>query len=143
MLSIPLLALALSLQAANPAQTPAQTQTPLIAPAPATAASVPAPENPAVTTLARTIYAQMRLGKVDPALLTDQMNKALTPEAIARQKPVFDQLGDPAQLVFLSGSKIPQGTFYRYRATFPEAALEVQIFIDNNGKAGGYFLKPL
>ena len=141
MFSTALLALALSV--IPPTSRTAQTPTSPISPAPATSAPASAPEDPAVTTLARKIYAQMRVGKVDPTLLTDQMNKALTPEAVAAQKPVFDQLGDPTQLVFLSGSKIPTGTFYKYRATFAQAALEVQIFIDNAGRIGGYFLRPL
>ena len=127
-----LFALALSL----PLQSSA---TPAAAPAQATPASVA--EDPAVTALALKMYMQMRAGKVDATLVSPQMYQALT-AAVTQQKPVFDQLGAPTSLIFQSAEKLPQGNRYNYLATFPSAQLHVQIFIDHQGKVGGYFLRP-
>lgn len=116
-----------------------QAQTPAAAPTQATEAPR---EDPAVTALALKIYAQMRTGKVDPSLLSEQMNKSLTPEVLTKNKPAFDQLGDPGKLTLQSRNTTPQGTGYDYLANFAEAQLHVRIFIDNAGKVGGYFVTP-
>ena len=99
-------------------------------------------EDPAVTALALKIYQQMRAGKVDPALITEAMQKGMTPEALAQSKPMFDQLGDPTKLALESKETIAQGTRWLYLVTFPAAQLHVAIFVDNAGKVGGYFLRP-
>lgn len=101
-----------------------------------------ASEEPAVTALALKIYSQMRAGKIDESLLSDQMKKALTPEAMARNKPVFDQLGDPTKLTLETRKATQQGTAYDYLAAFATAQLHVRIFIDSAGKVGGYYVTP-
>ena len=119
-------------------QAPGQSSAPQSA-SPAAAAPV---ENLAVTALALKIYSQMRSGKVDEALLSPEMNKALTPETLAQQKPVFDQLGDPTKLTLEKSESIAQGMRYEYLAVFASAQLHVRIFIDKDGKVAGYFLAP-
>ena len=117
-----------------------QAQSPAVAPS---AASTEAPkEDPAVTALALTIYKQMRAGKVDPALLTEQLQKAMTPEALAQNKPMFDQLGDPSKLVLEKKETVEKGTKWEYLATFAAAQFHVDILVDKSGKVAGYFLKP-
>jgi hypothetical protein len=99
-------------------------------------------EDPAVTALARKIYSQMRTGKVDEMLLTEEMNKALSPEVLAQTKPVFDQLGDPVKLTLESGERATEGIRWVYLAVFPTAQLHVKILVGADGKVGGYSLAP-
>jgi hypothetical protein len=110
-----------------PAQVPAQP-----------AASATPREDPAVTALALKIYGQMRQGKVDESLMTDDMNKHLTPDVLAQTKPMFDQLGEPLKLTLESTNKNAQGTQWVYLAVFAAAQLHVKIFITPEGKVGGY-----
>jgi len=118
-------------------QTPAQT------PATAPAARVEAAkEDPAVTALALKIYGQMRSGKVDESLMTEPMNKALTPAVLAQTKPMFDQLGDPVKLTLESSVKSAAGTTWVYLAEFATAQLHVHIYVMADGKVGGYRLAP-
>lgn len=111
------------------------------APTPAQATQA-AQEDPAVTALALKIYGQMRAGKIDESLLSEQMKKALTSEVIAKNKPVFDQLGDPTKLTLQSRKATPEGTAYDYLADFATAQVHVRIYIDVTGKVGGYYLTP-
>ena len=92
--------------------------------------------------MALKIYGQMRTGKVDEALLTDDMNKALSPAVLAQNKPIFDQLGDPVKLTLESSEKLPDGAHWVFLATFAAAQLHVKIFVTVDGKVGGYFLAP-
>ena len=118
-----------------------QMQTPVAAAPVVTAAEAPK-EDPAVTALALKIYQQMRAGKVDPALLSDRMQKAMTPDALATNKPMFDQLGDPTKLVLEKKEMLEQGTKWEYLATFAMAQFHVDILVDKDGKVAGYLLKP-
>ncbi len=116
-------------------QTPAQT--------PAPAAKVDAvKEDPAVTALALKIYGQMRSGKVEESLLTEQMNKELSPAVLAQTKPMFDALGDPVKLTLESADKTAAGTRWVYVAVFATAQLHVDIYVMADGKVGGYRLAP-
>lgn len=128
---IPSLLLALSLSA--------QAQTPTLPPEPT--AETPKADA-AVTALALKIYQQMRAGKVDPALLSDEAQKALTPEVLAQNKPMFDQLGDPTKLAVEKKESRPEGIKWTYLATFPTAQFHVVLFVDKAGKVAGYGLQP-
>ena len=125
------------------AQTQQQTSTTAAAPGKSFLA-----EDPAVTAMALKIYAEMRTGKVDPALLTPEMAAAATPEILAGMKPMFDTLGDPKQLKLESAEKVEKteksagGTSYLYLAVFPAAQFHISLFITPDGKVGGYQLKP-
>ena len=110
-----------------------------IASAPVQTTSV---EDASVTALARKIYAQMRVGKVDPSLLTAEMNKGLSPEKLAQVRAMFDQLGDPTNLTLSTREEIPGGTQYVYLAEFAKAQLHVKIVLNPDGKVAGYFLTP-
>ena len=137
-------ALLLSFTLTAPAQTAPATQTP---PPPSSPAATPiAPPtlvaDPAVTAMALKIYAQMRTGKVDPELLTPEMNKAATPEILAQTKPMFDTLGDPKELRLEGIEKLPKGINYVYLAVFPAAQFHISLFITPEGKVGGYYVKP-
>jgi D-alanyl-D-alanine carboxypeptidase len=112
---------------------------PAIASAPFRAAPV---EDASVTALARKIYAQMRAGKVDPSLLTAEMNEGLSPEKLSQVRAMFDQLGDPTNLTLSTREEIPGGTQYVYLAEFAKAQLHVKIVLTPDGKVAGYFLTP-
>jgi hypothetical protein len=114
---------------------------PAQAPAPVAKAEA-AKEDPAVTTLALKIYAQIRAGKVDESLMTDAMNKELGPAVLAQYKPIFDQLGDPQKLTLESSEKSATGTRWVYLAVFAAAQLHVHIVVMTDGKVGGYQLAP-
>ena len=124
------------LLATTPAQAPAQSPA-----VPARSAEAPK-EDPAVTALALKIYSQMRTGKIDESLLSEQMNKALTPELLAQNKPIFDQLGDPTKLTLQTHKSTPQGNAYDYLADFAAAQLHIRIYIDATGKVAGYNVAP-
>ena len=124
------LALALLTPQNKPSQVPA-----------ATVAATPA-EDPAVNSLARKIYAQMRAGKVDEALLTPEMNAALTPAVLAQSKPMFDQLGDPTKLTLEGSTAGASNTTYVYLATFATAQFHVILSVNSAGRVSGYLLKP-
>ena len=133
-----------SLVAAVPIATQAATQAvPQAAEAPRMGAASPAgsAEATAVTAMALKIYAQMRAGKVDAALLTPEMNAAATPEILAQTRPMFDTLGDPKELRLESIEKLAKGTNYFYIAIFPTAQFHISLFITPEGKVGGYLLK--
>jgi len=115
-------------------------QAPAQVPAPTAATAPVAKEDAAVTALALKIYAQMRAGKVDASLLTDAMSKELSPEALAQQKPIFDQLGDPLKLALESSEQTAAGTRWVYVATFAMAQLHVTIYVMKDGRVGGYAL---
>ena len=112
------------------------------------AAQAPAPaahvevvrENPEITALVLKIYGQMRAGKVDETLLTDMMNKELSPMALALQRPIFNQLGNPVKLTLESSDKTPYGMRWVYLAAFATAQLHVKIYVMSDGKVGGYEL---
>ncbi len=133
----PLLTLLLTLSFAQ-AQAPATPTSPPVA-KPAVEA---AREDPAVTALALKIYAQMRAGKVDPALLSGEMARALTPDVLAQTQPVFDQLGNPTKLSLEAREAKDRGTSYVYLATFATAQFHVRILVDSTGKVAGYALTP-
>jgi|GEM_PF-1368234 len=122
-----------------------QTATP--PPAPATslpaqpAASAPV-EDPAITALALKIYAQMRAGKIDNALITPQMQVGLSPEKLTQAKPTFDGLGNPVKLVLEKREAVGPATRYEYLATFPAAQLHIRLVVMADGKVGGYFIAP-
>ena len=61
------------------------------------------------------------------------MGKALSPEVLAQNQPMFDQLGDPTKLTLESSEVTAQGTKYVYLARFPTAQLHVSILIDAAG----------
>ena len=117
-------------------------QAPSQSPAPAPAKVEAAKEDPAVTALALKIYGQMRAGKVDASLMTEEMNKGLSPAVLAQTKPMFDQLGDPLKLTLEDAVRTPTGTTWVYLAEFATAQLHVHIYVMTDGKVGGYRLAP-
>ena len=119
-----------------------QPQTISQTPAPAPAKVEVVREDPEVTALALKIYGQMRAGKVDPKLLTEEMNKGLSPTVLAQTKPMFDQLGDPTKLTLEDAVRTPTGTTWVYLAEFATAQLHVHIYVMADGKVGGYRLVP-
>jgi hypothetical protein len=108
-------------------------------------APAPAPrqqEDPAVTALALKLYAQARTGKLDPTLLSPEMLEALDPATLAQAKPLFDQLGEPTRILFLSAERHTKGTLYTYQVTFPTAQFHIKLFLHPDGKFAGYGLDP-
>lgn len=106
--------------------------------APQVPASAPLQEDPAVTALALKLYAQARTGRLDAALITPEMAQALDSTSLAQEKPLFDQLGEPTRILFVSAEKHTKGTLYTYQVTFPTAQFHVKIFIHPDGRFAGY-----
>ena len=97
-------------------------------------------ENPTVTALTSTIYAQMRAGKIDQAMLTPALSDGLSPDALAQNRPVFDKLGTPLRFSVEHREVILTGTKYDYLATFANEQMHVRVFVTPEGKVAGYDL---
>ena len=100
----------------------------------------PAPlqEDPVVTALALKLYAEARAGKLDPALITPEMALTLDAATLAQEKALFEQLGDPTRILFVSAEKHTRGILYTYQVTFPTAQFHVRLFIHPDGRFAGY-----
>jgi len=101
-----------------------------------------AADDSAVTALILKIYRQMMAGKVDPTLLTPQLNSTLTPEIVAQAQALFTMFGEPTKLTLKSRQPTPTGTGYVYTGTFPTGDFQVVIDITNSGQVSGYRLAP-
>ena len=108
----------------------------------ASAQAPPTQEDPSVTTFALQLYRQMRGGHVDPNQLTPEMNAEFSPETLAQEKLVFDQLGDPVSTTFISAERHTKGTLYEYLVRFAAAQLHVKIFLHKDGRFAGYSVSP-
>jgi len=112
------------------------------------AAAPPAKPSPAasaedaVTALVLKIYRQMMAGKVDSALITPEMNAALTPDTIAQAQALFQQLGEPAKLTMKMHMPSADGTSYVYTGTFTTGDFQVLIEVNKAGQVSGYRLAP-
>ena len=95
-----------------------------------------------MTALALKMYTQARAGKVDASLMTEEMSQTFSPELLAQEKPIMDQLGDPTRLTFVSGERHTKGILWEYLAVFPAAQFHVKIFINKDGKFAGYGVSP-
>jgi mannose-6-phosphate isomerase-like protein (cupin superfamily) len=96
----------------------------------------------AVTALVLKIYRQMMAGKVDPTLLTPEMNATLTPDVAAQAQVLFTQLGLPTKLVMNMHMPAASGTSYVYTGTFTTGDFKVLIDVNKAGQVSGYHLAP-
>jgi hypothetical protein len=105
-------------------------------------AGQPAVDESAVTALVLKIYRQMMAGKVDPSLLTPQMNAALTPDIAVQAQALFQSLGEPTKLTMKSHTPSADGMDYVYTGTFATGDFQVLIQVTKAGQVGGYRLAP-
>ena len=106
-----------------------------------TTAAAPSKDDP-VTALVLKIYRQMMAGKVDPTLLTPEMNAALTPATLAQAQMLFQQLGEPTKVTMKTHAPSATGTSYVYTGTFTTGDFQVLIEINKAGQVSGYRLAP-
>jgi mannose-6-phosphate isomerase-like protein (cupin superfamily) len=104
-------------------------------------AAAPSKDDP-VTTLVLKIYRQMMAGKVDPTLLTPEMNAALTPATLAQAQMLFQQLGEPSKVTMKTHTPSADGTSYVYTGTFTTGDFQVLIEVNKAGQVSGYRLAP-
>jgi mannose-6-phosphate isomerase-like protein (cupin superfamily) len=105
------------------------------------AAAAPPADDP-VTALVLKIYRQMMAGKVDPSLLTPEMNAALTPDTLVQAQILFQQLGEPSKLTMKMHMPSAGGTSYVYTGTFVTGDFQVLIDVNKAGQVSGYHLAP-
>ena len=100
------------------------------------------PSEAEVTALVLKVYRQMMSGKLDPALLSPQMNAALTPDVTAQAQALFNGLGEPQKLALKSQQPTAGGTAYVYSGTFTAGDFQVLIELNKTGQVSGYRLVP-
>jgi mannose-6-phosphate isomerase-like protein (cupin superfamily) len=106
-----------------------------------TSAATPSKDD-AVTALVLKIYRQMMAGKVDPTLITPEMNATLTPATIVQAQLLFQQLGEPSKLTLTAHSPSANGASYIYTGTFTTGDFKVLIEVNRAGQVSGYRLAP-
>ena len=107
-----------------------------------TAAATAPSADDAVTALVLKIYRQMMAGKVDPALLTPEMNAALTPDMLLQAQILFQQLGEPSKLIMTTHMPSAGGTSYVFTGTFSTGDFKVVIEMNKAGQVSGYRHAP-
>ena len=106
------------------------------------ATPVAAAADDGVTMLVLKIYRQMMAGKVDPALLSPEMNAALTPDTLAQAQMLFKQLGEPSKLTMKMHMPSAAGTSYVFAGTFVTGDFQILIEVNKAGQVSGYRLVP-
>lgn len=103
---------------------------------PATAA----PEDAAVTAKLRALLTDLQHGTVDRTSLSEPMNKALTPDVVARIAAQFGPLGALRSLTFRDKAGQAGFQVYHYSAAFAGGqAVGLTITLDGAGKIAGFF----
>jgi CubicO group peptidase (beta-lactamase class C family) len=94
--------------------------------------------------LARKMFEEISIGKPDRAILTPEMNVALTPEEIARSSRQLSALGHLIQMSMKQRSRMANGNGvnYIYLAFFTGGVRQIQILVTNDGKVGGFSIMP-
>jgi CubicO group peptidase (beta-lactamase class C family) len=79
----------------------------------------------------RTVYNQLRNGRVDPALLTENARYFFTPVALADHRTSLSPLGTPTAIVQTGATRLRGGFELRaFRVTLPSGALTISTFAD-------------
>jgi hypothetical protein len=127
-------------------QPPPAPAPPPIAPLPAQTgapAATPSPD-PAMLAQAKNVFAQLQSGKLDRALLTTEMNAALTDDKLATVKTSIGTLGAPVSFEQEHAGTQTGVRYGVYLVTFSNGAkLDFLIGIDGQGKIAGMRLTPM
>jgi hypothetical protein len=117
----------------------------LASPASAQATATPAasaavkPENPAVTTAAKTFYSELLVGKVDRSKMSAELNTALPDSTLQTLSQQLTALGPPTWQYFqqISGAN---GSASVYKLTYATTALYLTFGISDAGTIYAVFL---
>ena len=111
-------------RAQTPPAGPAPSASPAASPAPAVTPSA------ATTARAKEWLHRIQTDTIDRTQLASDVNSALTDDLAKALATQLGPLGDPTAFDFLDSAPVPDGTAYRYKATFKSTAL-IMIFAQN------------
>ena len=133
LLVVPIFAFAIGARPEVPRSTPS-------AAASSTARSTAAPEDPAVTKAARTLFEQVIAQKVDRTRLTAKLNNVMTDSTIATASGQLRSLGIPTW-TYLSSVSTAAGRVFVYKLAYPAVTLYVA-YGETGGKTSLFFISP-
>jgi len=99
-------------------------------------------DDPKVHQLATTVFEQFLHNTIEPGLLTPQMNSALTASQRQQTSHAFASFGTLRNLTLEQKTTMQSGVNYTYRADFSNGPQTLQIFVETDGKVGGFHLQP-
>lgn len=103
----------------------------------------PAPtEDPAITTLAKSLLTQFQSGKIDHSVFDATANAAFTDAIVGSVVAQLGPLGKPSAVTFISMRNVGVERLYIYRDSWPSTTLDESIAIDPDGKVGGIYFRP-
>jgi hypothetical protein len=128
----------------QPQEPPPAPAPPPLAPIPAQTAATPSPApDPAMLAKAKNEFAQLQSGKIDRAMLTTEMDTALTDDKVASVKSSIGSLGAPVSFVQQRTGTQGDVRFAVYLVTFTDGSrLDFLIGLDGQGKVAGMRLLP-
>lgn len=102
-----------------------------------TSAPAAAPEDPAVTARAKNILQGVQADAVDRTQLSDEFNKALTPEKLSSASSTLAAFGTPVEYVY--DGKYAQGatTLYLYHVRLDKGRFDEVMAVDPDGRISG------
>lgn len=98
--------------------------------------------NPQVTRLLRRTLTNLAAGKIDPKILTPQMQALLTPEVIAQSNQALASFGKLTTLSFLTRTEQNGLQVYRYRAIYGTTPVIMVMALTPDGKIAGLRPQP-
>jgi CubicO group peptidase (beta-lactamase class C family) len=98
-------------------------------------------EDPAITARVKAVWNEFTSGKLDRAQFSDQLNKVLTPDAVAGASAQMKALGAPSSWSYAGSQKSGQLTAYNYRVAFANGiSMTVTMALTPDGKIDGYLM---
>jgi CubicO group peptidase (beta-lactamase class C family) len=97
---------------------------------------------PKVTERIKTVALSLLSDSPDMSPFTEQMKAALTPQMLSQVRGGMNALGPMKGFAFLDKQTLPEGTRYRYVATFGTTPLVVTAVIDMQDKISGLLVSP-
>lgn len=97
--------------------------------------------SPAIDQLVMTFLHQLRAGRVDPALLTAEMQKALTPAVIANLNERFTSTGELRAVALRGTQRSGVNVRYQYTVAFEKQKVPMTFVLDEQGRIAGFFLQ--
>ncbi len=90
------------------------------------------------------MFDQLRAGKLDRALLTENANYYFTPVTIADFKSSLAPLGDPVTFVQTGRARLRGGFVGRsFRVTYGNRALTISSYADQAGRIEQFLIAPV
>jgi CubicO group peptidase (beta-lactamase class C family) len=103
----------------------------------------PVPHDPKTEALLKTVLEQLEQGRVDRALLAENLSYFFTPQALADYKASLARLGAVKSLVPLATEQRGGMTFYEYQAQGTGMALGLSVYVTKDGKLDQLLLEKI